>query len=88
MLLKKIVHHFAAEIGCSYAMLKYVVSGSWKHVVVRSQLVKVFEPLHSRAVDKHPAVLRQTDVPVNDVVYADLFRKAWIRRLVLGWPIL
>jgi hypothetical protein len=63
------------------------VGGTWKHVVVGSQLVQVLETLHGWTVDEHPAVLRQSDVAVDDVVYADLFGESCVWRLVLRGPI-
>lgn len=72
MLFLKIVHHFTAQVSSTNAVLKSVVSCTRKHIVIWAKLVQVFESLHGRRVNKHPRVLRQTDVSINYVVNADL----------------
>lgn len=39
VLLEKVVHHFAAQVGSSYTVFKSVMSCTGKHVVVGPQLV-------------------------------------------------
>ena len=51
-------HHLVAEVSRSNTVLEPRMRRSREDCVVGPELVEVFEALHRRLVDEHPAVLR------------------------------
>ena len=43
---------------------------TWEDHVVRAELVDVFESLHGRLINEAPAVVRESNLAVDDVIYS------------------
>ena len=82
------VHLQVTQIGGSAAVLETVVSRTWEHVVVRSELSDILQSLHCWLIHEWPAVTWQSYRPVNDVVQLHLLGRShdtglWVRGLSL-----
>ena len=64
----EILHLQVTEIACPATVLEPIVSCTWEYVVIWPQVGNILESLHCWTVYKRPAVARQRDRSVDDIV--------------------
>lgn len=73
VVLNQIVHLLVAQVGGAEAVLEPVVDSSRENHVVWTKLVDGLEPLDGLFVDEAPGVVRQRQLPIDDIVHGHIF---------------